>query len=57
MARHFISALIALFYYSTVYSQCFCPQPAFNETYDSLSNWSVLDNTAGQIILSEHNFF
>ena len=57
MARHFISALIALFYYSTVYSQCFCPQPAFNETYDSLSNWSVLDNTAGQIILSGTQLF
>lgn len=57
MARYFISTLFALFYSSIVYSQCFCPQPAFNETYDSLSNWSVLDNTAGQIILSGTQLF
>ena len=57
MTRYLISVFIALFYSSTVYSQCFCPQPTFNETYDSLSNWSVLDNTAGQIILSGTQLF
>lgn len=57
MARYLISVFIALFWSSAVYSQCFCPQPAFNETYDSLSNWSVLDNTAGQIILSGTQLF
>lgn len=57
MTRYFISVFCSLIFSSSVYSQCFCPQPTFNETYDSLSNWSVLDNTAGQIILSGTQLF